>query len=298
MISKAAIEKAKALLNMGVSRTNALSSIKEEIKKELGSGRKKTDVVRELNEKIENLNLTKQAFQYWINKNLKNERKDTMGLIKTKTVALVNFKGGVGKSTIANLLDFNGSVVLNIDTQDAEEINFGERTINYFEFAEEMGIETVAQAIDMLQEDIDVIFLDTPGWLSKEFNEALPYIDYFAIVTNPNIRDASQTINTIIELANDNRIKDNAKFFIIFNKYVNESDLEKLKEIEDLAKEELGDRLIGSTALKYSSAIPTIEERKKSINELSQKNKVAYIKAKQWINKLKNDVRGMIHLYN
>ena len=211
---------------------------------------------------------------------------------KTKKIGLVNFKGGVGKSTIANLLDYEGSIVINIDMQNAKEINAGERTIDYFEQKEELEVNTPNELINLLEkEGVELIFIDTPGAITEEFLDVLPLLDYVIVVANTNTRDVSHTINTMFELADLN-----AKIIILYNKWTTEDELNETREmLNNLAKEEFGDNFIGSTDLKFSRAIPTIDRTKKSIIELSAINKVAYITAKRNILKMKNSILDLIN---
>ncbi len=223
----------------------------------------------------------------------KNEQKGyKMDKNKTKKIGLVNFKGGVGKSTIANLLDYEGSIVINIDMQNAKEINAGERTIDYFEQKEELEVNTPSELINLLEkEGVELIFIDTPGAITEEFLDVLPLLDYVILVANTNTRDVSHTINTMFELADLN-----AKIIILYNKWTTENELNEAKEmLNNLAKEEFGNNFIGSTDLKFSRAIPTIDRTKKNIVELSAVNKVAYIIAKRNILKMKNDILDLIN---
>jgi hypothetical protein len=79
-----------------------------------------------------------------------------------KKVAVINFKGGVGKSTIANILDLPNKIVINLDTQDAENSNFSD-TINYLSLKADNAL-SLDELLSILKEDgKEWVVFDTPG---------------------------------------------------------------------------------------------------------------------------------------
>jgi len=271
-----------------IKRIKAVEKLLPFIKKAEEEGYKVKDIINFLNEK--GLNINENTYYAYMTKLNKQKKELEMKQKKSKKIALVNFKGGVGKSTIANLLDYEGSIVVNIDMQNASEINAGDRTVDYFADKEEFEVSSIKEMLNVLEESgVELIFIDTPGAVTDELLEIFPELDYVVIVTNPNTRDISQTLNTLVELQDSD-----AKIILLHNKWYKDEDLEQLKELENTAKELFKDKYIGSTNLKYSRAIPTIDRTKKNIMQLNAINKVAYTTAKKNILKMKEDIKKLI----
>ena len=172
----------------------------------------------------------------------------------SKVIAIVNFKGGVGKSTIANLLDLPNKLILNLDlAQDAKSINTSQ-TENFYQLKEEFGIESLEEAIEgAFEAGIENIVLDTPGSLD-EFMEILDKVDYFIIPFTTGERSIDATLNTI-EIINSllNEMSENRKdkWIVILNKYVLEDQIKDL----DIAVKEIIKNPVKATPLYAISSI-------------------------------------------
>jgi len=212
-------------------------------------------------------------------------------------IAVVNFKGGVGKSTIANLLDLPNKLIINLDlAQDAKTINTSQ-TENFYQLKEDFGIESLNEAIEgAFEAGIENVILDTPGSVS-DFMEVLDKIDYFLIPFTPGERSIETTLNTIeiinslLDEMTDNR-KD--KWILILNKYVLEDQVKELDILFDKAKEILENKLIGKTKLKISQVIPRIEKDKISPKELIKISPIAYGTFNKRLKEMNEDIKKLI----
>ena len=216
---------------------------------------------------------------------------------KIKIIAIVNFKGGVGKSTIANLIDIKDSIILNIDnTQDAKKINSIE-TYNYIDLLNEYGISSLEEIILGAKESgKKTIIIDTPGEINEIFLDILPEIDFFIVPFTIGDRSEEATISTIQTL---NTILDDYenrkdKWCLVLNKYLLEEHLKELDLVFKESKKILGDRLVCKSSLKQSLVIPTIEKKKKTINELIKDNAIAYGAFKAKVKNLNKEIKSHI----
>jgi flavin-binding protein dodecin len=181
---KKKLEEIKKLdLTKPADKNTALRLLKTDILNLLENGYKK-EKIREMLKEIGIVYASKQSFNNAINKYILQQSTTTKSKqgekMKPKVIAIVNFKGGVGKSTIANVLDLEDKVIINLDVaQDGKKINTDE-TYNFAEL-KELGIDSIEEAIEgAIEGGKKNIILDTPGEIG-EFIEALPLIDYFIV---------------------------------------------------------------------------------------------------------------------
>lgn len=198
---------------------------------------------------------------------------------KKKIIAIVNFKGGVGKSTHASMLQtvLDSSIVVNLDEQNAERVNAG-KTVNVLDYLEEAG--NINNILDIVLEESNIAILDTPGSLTNEFAEVVSRVDYFIVPFRDDYNDIIFTVDTLETLFTSGVVdtSQKPKVLMILNAYTDEPEL----AIEEL-EEELSTRNglaevidYKFTKFKYSKAIKTIKKKKKTIKELMKENYLAY----------------------
>ena len=234
-------------------------------------------------------------------------------MAKGVKVAVVSFKGGVGKSTISDMLKnaLENSVNLNIDiSQDAEKINSGE-TINLSEvFENDYTFEEIqdggktAATVETLSEVYDYVIIDTPGEQTNELIEVLSNSitinDFIVVPTTPGERSLNTTYTTLETLDGVELLKKGQKIIFVINQYEDDSDVEiEKKTITNFMEKSFGKKYdFYFTKLKYSKAVKTMEGTKKSIHDLKAKNILAYRKFEQRVAAMIQDVEKIMGVKN
>lgn len=219
-------------------------------------------------------------------------------------VLLANFKGGVGKSTIADMLAnrLPNSILLNIDiAQDAESIN-SSPTINIAtvltsEYTpEEIENQKLSiEILNMLKEAHDYVILDTPGEQTKELidilSEAKECIDYIVIPTMPGKRTRITTFTTVNALFKSELLTVNHKLFYVINQYNSDSIVDnEINEIKNFMDNDLKIPVKYTfSKLKNSDAVITMEDSQKSISELRGECYIAYAAFEKRVNAFISD---------
>lgn len=214
-----------------------------------------------------------------------------------KIIAIANFKGGVGKSTHASMLQtvMKNSIVVNLDEQNAERINAG-KTVNVLDYLEEAG--SISNILDIVLEESDIVILDTPGSLTNEFAEVINRVDYFIVPFRDDLNDIIYTVDTLDTIFTSGVIdrKEKSEVLLLLNGYTDEPQ-EAINEILEEMKTRNG--LIEAinfsfTTFKYSKAIKTIKKTKKNIKELMKENYLAYRIVDKNFEELHSDIKNFI----
>ena len=204
-------------------------------------------------------------------------------------ILVAGFKGGVGKSTIANFLaeKLKDSYILNLDAyQDNQDFN-SSKTLNVA-FNEDLQ--------DKIK-DSGICIIDSGG-----FDDPRLYdidIDLFIFPTLTDKRSIKITLDTAVTILAKSRSSKKTVMFVI-NNYFDEKRLKKAKELLKLGiQQALKDgKLIADqlylNEIKHSGAIETAIDTRKSLSELYLKNKAAYQRVNQEFEKLTSDVREIL----
>jgi CO dehydrogenase nickel-insertion accessory protein CooC1 len=174
-----------------------------------------------------------------------------------KIILIASVKGGVGKSTIANILcnKLENSVILNLDPyQDAEDFNSA-RTINILPHT------NLPNIIEKLDEDF--IILDARSFLDERLRTL--DIDLFVFMTRVGYRSLKTTADSAVSLCMYNWAK---SVLFLVNEVRNQKEIDIAGGMLSQMLEDLNSENISFTSFAYSGAIKTLENRKVSISDL------------------------------
>ncbi len=174
-----------------------------------------------------------------------------------KIILISSVKGGVGKSTIANILSnkLKNSVILNLDPyQDAEDFNSA-RTINILPHT------NLSNIIDKLDEDF--VILDARSFLDERLRTL--HVDLFVFMSRVGYRSLKTTADSAVSLCMYNWAK---SVLFLVNEVRNQKEVDIAGGMLSQMLEDLNSENISFTSFAYSGAIKTLENRKVSISDL------------------------------
>jgi len=208
---------------------------------------------------------------------------------------LLGFKGGIGKSTLARIINENlatsgyRSAILNLDIpRDASSYTKYD-VLNYAEFLNDDI--SVNEVVGIMGEKSEYIIVDTPGEISSsETLDIFPNVDLFIMPFGVDKEEIDTLIKTFDEMflvpQEDGGLweEDRAvNVIFILNKYNDDEDSSFLEYVEgcilDLIQASGRDRSLFAlrfTALKYSKAVFSMNWTQKGILDLAKENMGAY----------------------
>lgn len=233
---------------------------------------------------------------------------------KKKVFCIINFKGGVGKSSLSSLMsakmDRRGhkSAVFNIALTQPAEGNNPIATIDFGELLSDDTTLDVKEVLADVKEMFEFVFIDTPGELSDELVAIINEIDVFIfpfestklfdVENKPRgIKDTLACIESIFSSGIYNRPI--ADVIMVCNKYYSDHDVNKqLEYFKNMINqmELLSEINFNGTSLSFSKAMETIDVLKEDIDSLSAKNAVAYRALNRKIDVLVDDVARFTNL--
>ncbi len=199
-------------------------------------------------------------------------------------ILVANFKGGTGKSTLADALAYylDDAVILNLDIAQRSKNTNATKTIDYVDLLDNY---TVEQVIRDLKNKYKYVIIDTPGDSTDEVLEVAPLVKNIIIPMTLGKRSREATNLTLLTFfGEDPLIKGDVKTYFIFNIYRNKAKrLDSTEKFKKMLSNFVSNEKDPSVTLKpkldgldFSDAIYTAEEEGKSIFELAEENRAAY----------------------
>lgn len=170
-------------------------------------------------------------------------------------IAVANIKGGVGKSTIANLL----SQYLKLPVKEYDEFQDG-------------GIFR-PQADKRASPLADKWIADTGGYLGKELEKVLREADAVVVPLQPSPRDFVPTVSFLEWLLGFYE----GKVLVTANRVANEKEAEETKEALRMALDEMGGDIRADVRFSYIPNLKSIQTW-----ELERRRWVDFLKKKYW----------------
>jgi MinD-like ATPase involved in chromosome partitioning or flagellar assembly len=200
----------------------------------------------------------------------------------SKIIGVAGFKGGVGKSTISNFLaeKLGSATIINLDNyQDASDFNSSD-TIN-------LKIDDdISLAIKSKSSDFFVI--DAGGFDDARLRKVK--LDLLILPTRTDYRSIKTTIDSAITITNG--LEYDLPILFVVNEYEKDSELDIAVDIVEniLSLSEIKTDNLNLFAIKKSAAIKTAINKKMSLSELLESNRLAYKSINQQFEDFKDEV--------
>jgi MinD-like ATPase involved in chromosome partitioning or flagellar assembly len=200
----------------------------------------------------------------------------------SKIIGVAGFKGGVGKSTISNFLaeKLGSATIINLDNyQDASDFNSSD-TIN-------LKIDDdISLAIKSKSSDFFVI--DAGGFDDARLRKVK--LDLLILPTRTDYRSIKTTIDSAITITNG--LEYDLPILFVINEYEKDSELDIAVDIVEniLSLSEIKTDNLNLFAIKKSAAIKTAINKKMSLSELLESNRLAYKSINQQFEDFKDEV--------
>ena len=296
-----------------ISNKVLFKELSEEIEELKNKNLSLREIYLYLKENLPNYKVSYDSFRKYYKeyKNQKNEVKEGEKMKKKekKFILFANDKGGVGKTTLATLLNLPNSLILNLDkTREIVHI-YPYKKIADFGVIEKMENIDLEDYLYLLnnRDDIEYIIIDTKGGITEDLIKVLPYVDSIIVPIKIGSLSEEPSYEFIVELKSvlDSLNSKNVKWGIVYNdvspKFLKKIGiakyelLDEFKETEKALKNEvLGNDLKVVTYFKRSEAIITREKERKDIDELMKKNFGAYLPIKNEINRLNKELKNVV----
>ncbi len=296
-----------------ISNKVLFKELSEEIEELKNKNLSLREIYLYLKENLPNYKVSYDSFRKYYKeyKNQKNEVKEGEKMKKKekKFILFANDKGGVGKTTLATLLNLPNSLILNLDkTREIVHI-YPYKKIADFGVIEKMENIDLEDYLYLLnnRDDIEYIIIDTKGGITEDLIKVLPYVDSIIVPIKIGSLSEEPSYEFIVELKSvlDSLSSKNVKWGIVYNdvspKFLKKIGiakyelLDEFKETEKALKNEvLGNDLKVVTYFKRSEAIITREKERKDIDELMKKNFGAYLPIKNEINRLNKELKNVV----
>jgi len=207
--------------------------------------------------------------------------------MKSKKILIAGFKGGVGKSAIANFIGefLENSLIVSLDfMQDAEEYN-SSKTVN---LPKEADINSFFSS----KKDIGYFMIDAGGFDDERLREI--DIDLLILPTKSGYKSIKTTVDSAVTFT-----PIDVPVMFILNDYLTEKEMsETLEILEDILKvSELELDNLYFFGVPHSAGIKSSENKNASLRELASQNKLmqrAYSKVIDTFTELTEEIKEIV----